>query len=183
MESRNIEIIRLTYVENGFDEEFSPGKRLMYSQLNGEVLIILREYNSISERNNDVSFTPERLRALQNRIHIIDRTLRHQKLNVTHSLEIKPLYRDHLGAGVHVSISNKYHGIDLRHFWIPPDQFSIQPTTNGIFLSISQWSAFKQKLNELLNAYPELIQSQECYHELYIETLDCRECLPFWQYK
>jgi len=149
----------ITSIGETFDVEFSPGKRLVYSRLKELILIYIREYS--------LSFTPGRLRALRNRIDAIDKALNQR--NVSEN------YKDHLGAGIYVCVDN--NGVDLRQHWFSEERYSIVPARNGIFLSTSEWTSLKLKLNELLSTHPELVVAEECFH---LGMMDCRECMPFW---
>ena len=159
-EMRNLGIASIA---EDFDIEFSSGRRLVYSRVNEQILIYIREYS--------LSFTPGRLRALRNRIGAIDEALNQRNVSENYNF----LYKDHLGAGIYVSVDN--NGVDLRRHWYSEERCEIVPAKNGIFLSALEWTSFKLKLSELLTTHPELVDAEECFH---IGTMDCRECMPFW---
>ena len=157
----NISLATLTVsTKDEFDAKFSPGKRLVYSK--GQILILICEYS--------LSFTPERLRALRNRIGKIDEALK----------DHDSIYADHLGSGMYVSVDAKYGSVDIRQHWFCEKRCTITPSQNGIIFSISEWTSFKQKLNELLSIHLELVDAEECMHSLQEQAMDCSECVPFW---
>ena len=147
-----------------FNVEFAPGRFLVYSRFNERDLIHVREYVTMGERTyptkKGVCFTPGRLSVLRGKIDLIDAML---ILNADPILKTgEPTYREHLGAGIYASISEEYQGVSLRSYWIPEGEHSIAPTKNGIYLPVSQWTALKLKLDELLAAHPGLIDAVEC---------------------
>src|SRR6266516_4183876 len=164
--------LTLAPVGGDFDVEFSPGKRLAYSRLNEQVLLYIRDYS--------LSFTPERLRALRNRIATINEALRRQTHSVMCAKDYNVLYKDHIGAGIYVSVDNLQRGVDLRRHWFSDTQCSFMPSRSVIILSAMEWIVFKAKLNELLAAYPELDDAKECMHDPHMCPMDCSECMPFW---
>src|SRR6267154_363227 len=90
-----------------FNVEFAPGRFLVYSHFKGQDFIHIREYVVRGEKSypskKGACFTPGRLRVLREKIDLIDAML---ILNVTPILKIgEPTYKEHLGAGIYVSIS------------------------------------------------------------------------------
>ena len=172
--------------QEGFDETFAWGRRLLLSRFNGQVLVHVREFVSMGEREfptkKGVCFTPGRLSVLRGKIEEIDEALRQQETNASYGVEAGPtLYKVHLGAGIYASVSENYNGVSLRRYWVPEGQLSAVPTRNGIYLPASQWRALKVKLEELMNAHPELREAKECVnsHDSHMEMVECRECMPF----
>ncbi len=137
----------------------------------GLVLIYIRDYS--------LSFTPGRLRALRNRITAIDEALRRQTHSAMYAKEYNVLFKDHIGAGIYISVDNLQRGVDLRRHWFSDTQCSFMPSRSVITLSAMEWINFKAKLNELLTAYSELFDAKECFHDPLMGSLDCRECVPF----
>ena len=169
----NYSAFSLNPVGGDFDVEFSPGKRLAYSRVNEQVLLYIRDYS--------LSFTPGRLRALRNRIAAIDEALSCQTHNAMNAKDYNVLYKDHVGAGIYVSVDNLQRGVDLRRHWFSNMQCSFMPSRSVIILSTMEWINFKAKLNELLAAYPELVDAKECMHDPLMGSMDCSECMPFWK--
>jgi len=179
-----------TVSEKTFDAEFHPGRHLVVSLFNGKELIHIREYQSENGKEyptkKGACLTPGRLRELWGRISDIDAVLQQLELKSTEDAIVgdgEPVYKEHLGGGLYVSINEKFCGVDLRRYWMPPAQnIRIQPTRSGIYLPISQWRALKAKLNELLATYPELWNVEMC-RELHgdnqMDHYMCRECTPF----
>jgi hypothetical protein len=172
----------------GFDVEFSPRRRLVLSCYMGQILIHIREYDAIGEKEyptkKGACFTPGRFRALREKLETIDEMLRQQEINASFNVTIgeAELYKVHLGAGIYASIAERYHGVSLRRHWMPPGQESIVPTKNGIFIPVKQWASLKIKIDELLTAYPGLNNATVCidsHDGNQVGFLECHECLPF----
>jgi len=112
-----------------FKEEFAPGRFLVYSHFNGQEFIHIREFGYMGGREyptkKGVSLTPGRLRALQRRIETVDNLLSQLEMNVSYAVPVargEPLYKEHLGGAVFVTVSEQYHGVDLRRYFQPPVQ-------------------------------------------------------------
>ena len=165
-----------------FSAEFAPRRFVVYSRFNEQDWIHVREYVTYGERTypskKGVAFTPARLRTLMNKMEEIDEQLKQSNANVSYKV-VQASYKTHLGAAIYAAVDSKYHGVDLRRYWLPERQTSIVPTKNGIYLSPSEWASLKEKLNELVAARPELSLAEECFHQNQMGQLDCRECLPF----
>src|SRR5437867_701983 len=165
-----------------FSGEFAPGRFVVYSRCNEQDWIHVREYISYGERTypskKGVALTPVRLRTLMNKMEEIDEQLKQTNATAAYKVE-QSTYKTHLGAAIYAAVDKKYHGVDLRRYWLPERQTLVAPTRNGIFLPSSQWTSLKEKLNELVTARPELSLVEECFHQNQMGQLDCRECLPF----
>jgi hypothetical protein len=171
-----------------FDVSFYPGRRLTTSVFNGQFLIHVREYMRMGDRDyptkKGVCFTPGRLKLLREKMGEIDLALTQQEVNASCGValvESTNLFKTHLGAGIYVSVDEKYSGVDFRRYWIPERKDVIVPTRSGIFLPISQWASLKQKLDMLLAAHPELLDAKECAlsHDNQFGMIGCHECMPF----
>src|SRR5437867_1314512 len=173
----------------GSNVSFWLGRRLVLSCFNGQILIHVREYQSTDGKEyptkKGACFTPGRLMALHEKIESIDEVLRQQEVNASYNVTIGPtLYKAHLGAGIYVSVSERYPGVSLRRYWLPEGQEEPIPTRNGIYLPANQWAALKIKLNELLTAFPGLAGAIVCSNSHggnQMEFFGCRECAPFSQ--
>jgi len=168
--------------EVDFNVEFAPDRVLSCVLFNGQLWVHIREFVTFEGRTypskKGAAFTPARLKVLLNKIEEIDEELRQQSATVSYKVE-KGVYKTHLGGGVYATVGGKFHGVDLRRYWVPPKQLREMPTRNGIFLPMSQWRSLKAKLNDLLAEHPEVRISEECFHQNQMGLLDCRECLPF----
>ena len=159
---------------------FGPRRYVVYSHYNGHDLIHIREYGVKSMPNamgqceyptkKGICLTPSRLKMLWIKINEIDESL-NRRDGVTEQ-------RLHLGNGLYVS-TGKLAGVDLRRYWIPEGQTDIVATKRGIFVTEFQWRLLKEKLGELLDAYPTLGAADVCYHDNQPSLAQCRECLPF----
>ena len=157
-------------VTEEFDGTFAPGRRLVYSCINDQVLIHIYEYTVMGDHEiltmGGLCLTPGGLRVLRNKIGEIDELLWRQ--HISKVLEMRKIelghvaYRAHLGAGVYVSVDNNFNGVDLRRHLVPDGQLTLVPTKEGISMPTPQWNSFKQKLNDLLSVHPELLDANEC---------------------
>ena len=174
-------------VPGGFDVSFWSGRRLVLSCFNGRILIHVREYQTADGKEfptkKGACFTPGRLMALREKIDTIDEILKQQEINASYNVSVAPiLYKAHLGGGIYVSVSEKYPGVSLRRYWVPEGQQEPTPTKNGIYLPRNQWTALKNKLEELLAAYPGLLEATVCsssHGGNQMEFFECSECAPF----
>jgi len=172
-----------------FNVEFAPRRFLTYSRFDDQDWVHVREYLAMGERvypsKKGVAFTPTRLRALIARLPEIDEQLKEQRTAAAATTEPQEVsFKTHLGAGIYAGVHSKFNGVDLRRYWAPAKQTSIVPTKSGIYLPSAQWTALKEKLDELAKVHPELEMVEECFHQNQMGFLDCRECLPFgWAIK
>jgi hypothetical protein len=173
-----------------FNASFGPGRRLVLSSFKGQLFIHIREYQETNGKEyptkKGACFTPGRLRALRDRIVDIDEILCQLETNASYNVTVggdEPLYKQHLGGGIFATINEKYRGVNLRRYWMPPAQNIVTvPTKNGIYLPTAQWAAFKLKLDELLATCPGLIDVTVCcnsHGDNQMEFFRCRECTPF----
>src|SRR2546425_418340 len=170
-----------------FSEEFAPGRFVVYSRYNEQDWIHVREYVTYGERTypskKGVALTPVRLRTLMNKMEEIDEQLKQANATAAYKVE-QSTYKTHLGAAIYAAVDKKYHGVDLRRYWVPERQTTVFPTRNGIYLPSSQWASLKEKLNELVVARPELTVVEDCFHQNQMGFIDCRECSPFgWRFE
>jgi hypothetical protein len=168
----------------GFDGTFADRRRLVLTTYKGQTYIHVREYVNEDGREypskKGVCFTPSRLQKLCHKIEEIDEQLRQRNATASYKVDQgEIIFKTHLGAGIYASVGSKFNGVDLRRFWAPPGQFTIVPTKNGIFLPVSQWSALKKKLDELLTVHPELTRTELCLHQNQMDVFQCHECMPF----
>jgi len=169
-----------------FSVQFVPGRYLTFARFNDQDFIHVREYAMTEEHTiptkKGVCFTPGRLRALLNVIEEIDEQMKQQNAKAEYKVP-QTAYKSHLGAGIYASVDGKFHGVDLRRYWMPEGTRDIVPTKNGIYLPSTQWIALKQKLNELLLLHPELTLAEQCFHQNQMGQFGCSECDPFNSFK
>lgn len=169
-----------------YDATFWSGRHLVLSNYNGRVLIHVREYMSIDGREyptkKGACFTPLRLVKLRAMTSDIDEALNRQRVNVSYIPPVMvgaPLYKEHIGGGTYVSVSEQYNGVDFRRYWKPEDAQEPVPTKSGIYLPVAQWKALKSQLNELYAAHSELLIAEDCFHQNQMGQVGCCECDPF----
>jgi len=165
-----------------FSVQFVPGRYLTFNRFNDQDFIHVREYAMLEDRTiptkKGVCFTPTRLRVLLDTIGEIDEQMKQQNSTASYKVE-QGAYKTHLGAGIYAAVDGKFHGVDLRRYWMPEGKKDIVPTKNGIYLPPAQWTALKEKLNELLLLHPELTIAEQCFHQNQMGQFGCRECDPF----
>src|SRR6267154_793842 len=98
-----------------FDASFWPRRRLTLSSFNGRILIHIREYTLMGDKEyptkKGVCFTPGRLSVLRGKIDLIDAML---ILNADPILKTgEPTYREHLGAGIYIEHQHRVDQINL----------------------------------------------------------------------
>jgi len=181
---RTVKVETTPKAENNvqFSVQFVPGRYLTFSRFNEQDFIHVREYATTGERmyptKKGVCFTPGRLRGLLNVIEEIDEQRKQQSSKASYKVQ-QGLYKTHLGAGIYVSTDNKFDGVDLRRYWRPEGALDAVPTKNGIYLSSTEWTTLKEKLNELLLLHPGLTLAEQCLHQNLMDMSECRECDPF----
>jgi hypothetical protein len=56
-----------------------------------------------------------------------------------HDAEMHVSYRKHLGENVYVTLKSEYALVNIRKWWIPPNEKKIVPTRKGVALTFHQW--------------------------------------------
>ena len=176
-----------TSSQAAFNESFYPGRCLVLSTFNGQTLVHVREYQTSGVKQyptkKGATFTGGRLAMLRRSIEGINAALHQQEVNASCNVTVQGgvLYMMHLGAAIYASVNEKFHGVDLRRYWMPEGQLAPVPTKNGIYLPAKQWKKLVKKLDQLLAEHPELLLARECSlsHDNQMGMIECRECMPF----
>jgi hypothetical protein len=63
-----------------------------------------------------------------------------------HDAEIHVSYRKHLGENVYVTIESEYSLVNIRKWWMPPNEKKIVPTRKGAALTFHQCEIVKKNL-------------------------------------
>ena len=174
-------------VKEEFVIAFAPGRHLVCTFFNDQVLVSMLERNAPADQQEmmlrGVCFTPSQLMTFRNRTKEIDELLKHRNLNKVRKVykvgQGDIVFRAHIAAGLYVSVDRKFSEIDIRRYEVPEGWVSVAPTKEGICIPVSQWNLFKLNIDKLLTSHPELFAAKECFHNNSLDVIDCRECLPF----
>jgi hypothetical protein len=89
-------------------------------------------------------------------------------------------YMKHIGGNIFVSITSKYHTVDIRQFGKEDSNF--QATPAGVALHFAEWYFLKQSYKYVVQQLPELESMKFCgdIHntEKDVDAFDCVECFP-----
>lgn len=90
-------------------------------------------------------------------------------------------YVMHLGGGIQITISFKYHVVDIRHFWKHEQSDKPVATKKGISLNQFKWERLCDIMELIRDFVPEIDQAYICTysHNNEIELSACKECNPF----
>ena len=94
-------------------------------------------------------------------------------------------YRQHIGDGYYVSVTDGVMCVDIRRFYVPYGLTGEQarPSKSGLALRFDEWVDFIISLDLIHAAYPTLAEAKPCTeHESHLSQrgwLDCTSCFPF----
>ncbi len=152
-------------------EESAPGKFIVFSRFKGQEFIHVREVGNMRGHDyltrNGVSFIPNGLNALRERIIPIDNLLAQQKVDISYGAIVggeDPMCKEHLEVTPFATLISTF------------------PMENGIHIPVAQWSAFNVELNKLYRAHNELNKAVECcmsHGDNQTEFFNCHKCWPF----
>jgi hypothetical protein len=90
-------------------------------------------------------------------------------------------YKKHIGGNIHVTVTSKYHSVDIRQFVFIDS--NLTPTRMGISLHFVEWYFLKQSYKYVLDVLPHLATIKICTDAHHVddmaEAFSCRECFPF----
>ena len=120
-----------------------------------------------------VSLTLRRWQTFTNCVDIIQEALQSGK-NFEKSV--------HLGGNYYASKEKDYWCVDIRKWWIPPNNTQLTPTRKGITLRPTEFNILVQSIASVDSVVPELSTIQPCYmsedHQNQLGALMCSECTP-----
>jgi hypothetical protein len=89
-------------------------------------------------------------------------------------------YSKHVGGNIFVSITSKYHTVDIRQFTCEDSQF--KATRVGVALHFAEWYFLKQTYKYVVQEIPELQDIKLCSEihntEKTEDAFECAECFP-----
>ncbi len=152
--------------------DLGNGRYLVAEVWNDQPRLNIREYEEGVKCG--ISLTLQRFDLLRCAIPDIDQALADVKANKAVN------FRFHLGGNVYVSVSNGYSCVDVRQFWIPPNEDELTATRKGIALKLFEWERFKSAAKAVDAFVPELISYDPCFLQLDHSTEEgtCKECNP-----
>lgn len=139
-----------------------------------QIRIDVREWemkDKLIPTKKGISLSLQRWKLLVDSLEFLDRSLDEQKD-----------YKSHLGGNVYASIQANNNCINIRQFWLPPNQTEIVPTKKGICLRSSEYAKLKAAASMIGDFVPELNAVVPCPyssdHMNQLGFLRCPECNP-----
>ena len=154
----------------------------MVCKFKGTIYVHIRQYERKGDREYPTrigtSMTPKRFALFRAMAPKVDEG----KREVQGGSELVDV-REHIGGGVNVSINSEMKLINIRKHFIPIGTATPIPTRMGIALKFSEWEKLMEKLEEIKNLSPELVNAEPCYlgtdHSNVMGYLQCKECSPY----
>jgi len=91
-------------------------------------------------------------------------------------------YSTHLGGNVYASVQSSGVCVDIRQYWLPPNQTKVVPTKKGICLRPSEYTKLKDTARVIGDFVPELSSTVPCPYQSdhlnQLGFLKCSECNP-----
>ena len=136
---------------------------------------------------NGMAMPLDKYKKLTEEVEEIDEALRKlEEAGEDKNEEIKdeneePLYEKHLGENIYVRVEKGFKRVDIRKWWLPESEKTIQPTRKGVSLQTELWEdlkrtfpAFKDHLKQELDH----VRYCEEDHHNQMGMLTCRSCSP-----
>ena len=86
----------------------------------------------------------------------------------------------HIGGNTFITAKNGFP-VDIRQFWIPPNETELHPTRKGLVLTLPEWEDLVACM-PTINNIPEVQNVNPCYlgndHQNQMGMLTCLECSP-----
>src|SRR6266516_5376371 len=161
-------ILSMRLMQIHYSAAYASGRFVVYSRFQDQNLVHIRDYVTMGTcacpSEDGVSFRVYQLVDLVRKFTEIDEQLKQQNDSTS--------YECHLGEGSYVRINSIHDSVVLCSY--------SDPVKNEISIPSSQWTSLKEKLNELINGWPERCAIKGCCsHPNNIRMMDCQECFPF----
>lgn len=94
-------------------------------------------------------------------------------------IDKKEDYKQHLEANVYVTIQKGFQCVNIRKWFLPPDEATIVPTRKGIALTFQQWNNLKGAIDlvgQILK--DQLAEIEFCDHQNQMGFFTCMKCNP-----
>ncbi|CAG2237713.1 unnamed protein product [Mytilus edulis] len=118
-----------------------------------------------------ISLSLNRWKLLTNSFDKLDQALAEQK---DHS--------SHLGGNVYSSVQARANCVNIRQYWLPPNETEVVPTRKGITLRPGEYAKLKDVASVIGDFVPELNSIVPCPyssdHQNQLGFLRCSECNP-----
>jgi len=153
--------------------ELGNGRYVQTTEWNGEPRIDVREWETHGDKRiptkKGISLTLQRWKLLVEAFDGLDK-----------ALEERTNYSSHIGGNVFVGVRADSVCVDIRQYWIPPNQTDLVPCRKGICLRPGEYSKLKDTACVLGDFLPELNTCIPCiyHHQNQMSMLECAECSP-----
>jgi Transcriptional Coactivator p15 (PC4) len=144
-------------------------RRVCVSKLDGKFSVTIKDLDSELKK---IAMTGLRWATLMSAMTVID-----ESVDLLQSEQYVRL-NTHFGGGFYVSVTTGFRCVDLRRFFYDNVKDELQPTREGIALTLSQWSSFKTIVQEINRDFPDLAETDRCIHVGMEDYFNCKECFP-----
>jgi len=116
--------------------ELGNSRYVKASECNDEIRIDIREWKTENNKRiptkKGISLPLHRWKMLVDSFEFLDQALAEKRD-----------YRTHIGGNVYASVGVNSICVDLRQYWLPPNQTNVVPTKKGITLRLSEYATLK----------------------------------------
>lgn len=101
----------------------------------------------------------------------------------SHEAEMPVSYKKHLGENFFVTVETGFSLINIRKWWLPPNEKDIVPTRRGAALTFDEWEALKAQIPQVDEKIGDQLRNVEyCEnsesHKNQMGFLQCARCNP-----
>ena len=159
--------------------QLSPMRYVTSSLYNGQRMIHIREFYNVGNRlypkkGKGLALTLTQWATFVTFKEDIDEKLKDME-------NIRNVFR-HIGTNKYVSVNSGYNFVDLRLFWIPPNEEGVHPTRKGISLTFGEWQQLKNVMDAVSVFIPEIDITVPCMlrddHTNVLGFMQCLNCNP-----
>ncbi|KAJ8305228.1 hypothetical protein KUTeg_017220 [Tegillarca granosa] len=98
---------------------------------------------------------------------------------IAECIDKKEDYKQHLGANVYVTMQKGFQCVNIRKWFLPPDETNIVPTRKGIALTFQQWNNLKGAVDLVGQILKDQLDEIEfCDHQNQMGFFTCMKCNP-----
>jgi hypothetical protein len=150
----------------------SPSRRVLVKKHQGEHFVTIEEPGSDLKT---VTLPAKRWAALVACEPQVDESVLFLKTNQY----VK--YVSHIGGSYFVSVTTGFACVDIREFYYNLNKGPL-PSRHGIALNLTDWSKFKEIVQEIKQQFPKLAKTELCNHHDLDNLLSCTNCQPYGIY-
>lgn len=153
--------------------DLGSDRYVVAKKFNGKIQVHIREYakgaNGLYPTKKGIALDLEKWKQIDELYY----------KDVTECIEKKEDYKQHLGENVYVSVQKGYQCVNIRKWFLPPDETSIVPTRKGIALTFQQWNNFKGAIDLVGKILKDQLDEIEfCDHQNQMGFFTCTKCNP-----